>query len=125
MVAKRKKRKSAPRKSRKRRTAHKRPGISMEEERTLYAKEQTLLSKERTILSFMRTGLTLITVGFALIAASEILGLHFNIQPMAAFVIGWSVILIGLFEIVESFRRLRAYRQKMKEVSEELGEENV
>jgi len=125
MVAKRKKRKSAPRKSRKRRTAHKRPGISMEEERTLYAKEQTLLSKERTILSFMRTGLTMITVGFAMIAASQILGSYFSMQPMSILIIGWSVILIGLLEIVESYRRLRAYKSKMKEISEELGDENV
>lgn len=112
-------------KSGKRRTDRKKRKISMEEERTLFAKEQTLLSKERTILSFMRTGLTLITVGFAMIAASQILGSYFNLHPMSTLIIGWSVIFIGLLEIMESYRRLRTYKKKMKEISEELGDENV
>ena len=99
--------------------------MSLEEERTLFVKEQTVLAKERTILSFMRTGLGFITAGFAIIAATAILESVFKINPLTSFLIGWGIVIVGFIEIIESFRRLKVYRQKMREISDELGEENV
>ena len=99
--------------------------MSLEEERTLFVKEQTVLAKERTILSFMRTGLGFITAGFAIIAATAILETMFKINPLTSFVIGWGIVIVGFIEIIESFRRLRVYRQKMQEITEELGDESV
>ena len=99
--------------------------MSLEEERTLFVKEQTILAKERTILSFMRTGLGFITAGFAIIAASAILESIFKINPATSFIIGWGIVIVGFIEIIESFRRLRVYRSKMRQISEELGDENV
>jgi len=99
--------------------------MSLEEERTLFVKEQTILAKERTILSFMRTGLGFITAGFALIAATSILETMFKMNPATSFIIGWGIVIVGFIEIIESFRRLRVYRSKMREISEELGEENI
>ncbi len=99
--------------------------MTLEEERTLFVKEQTVLAKERTILSFMRTGLGFITAGFAIIAATAILEAFFKMSPMTSFVIGWGIVIVGFIEIIESFRRLRVYREKMREISEELGDESV
>ena len=104
---------------------HNKRKISLEEERTLFVKEQTVLAKERTILSFMRTGLGFITAGFAIIAATAILETFFKMHPMTSFIIGWGVVIVGFIEIIESFRRLRVYRRKMREITEELGEENI
>ena len=103
---------------------HKRK-MSLEEERTLFVKEQTILAKERTILSFMRTGLGFITAGFALIAATSILETMFKMNPATSFIIGWGIVIVGFIEIIESFRRLRIYRSKMREITEELGDENI
>jgi len=99
--------------------------MTLEEERTLFVKEQTVLAKERTILSFMRTGLGFITAGFAIIAATAILEVFFKMSPMTSFVIGWGIVIVGFIEIIESFRRLRVYREKMREITEELGDESV
>ncbi|MEM5812534.1 MAG: DUF202 domain-containing protein [Candidatus Aenigmatarchaeota archaeon] len=99
--------------------------LSAEEKRTLLLKEQTILSKERTILSFMRTGLTFVTVGFAMFAAGPWLSQGFNVSPWVSIIIGVSVAFVGFFEIVESFRRLKIYKNKMREITERLGEENV
>jgi uncharacterized membrane protein YidH (DUF202 family) len=99
--------------------------MSLEEERTLFVKEQTVLAKERTILSFMRTGLGFITAGFAIIAATAILETVFKMNPATSFIIGWGVVIVGFIEIIESIRRLRVYRQKMQQIKEELGDEDV
>jgi len=99
--------------------------MSLEQERTLFVKEQTILAKERTILSFMRTGLGFITAGFAIIAATAILETVFKINPLTSFIIGWGIVIVGFLEIIESFRRLKGYRKKMREVTQELGDENV
>lgn len=123
MAAKRSKRASR-KKSRSNRIRKKRK-ISLEEERTLFAKEQTVLAKERTILSFMRTGLGFITAGFAIIAATGILEVFLKMNPMTPFIIGWAIVFVGFFEIIESFRRLRKYKAKMKEITDELGDEEV
>ncbi len=127
MPAKRKRARRAGKKSSKRGLPNKpKPDkLSMEEERTLFMKEQTVLAKERTILSFMRTGLGFITAGFAIIAATAILETFMSVHPMLSFTIGSSIVIVGFIEIVESFRRLRGYRSKMKEITKELGDECV
>ena len=127
MPAKRKSKRPRKRSARPRPKAHVNDShkLSLEEERTLFVKEQTLLSKERTILSFMRTGLGFITAGFAIIAATAILETVFKINPLTSFVIGWGIVIVGFIEIIESFRRLRVYREKMREITEELGDESV
>jgi uncharacterized membrane protein YidH (DUF202 family) len=99
--------------------------LKMEEERTLFLKEQTVLAKERTILSFMRTGLGFITAGFAIIAATGILETFMKVQPAMPFVIGTTLVIVGFLEIIESFRRLRIYRRKMKLITGRLGDDDV
>jgi len=99
--------------------------LSQEEERTLFLKEQTVLAKERTILSFMRTGLGFITAGFAIIAASSIMEAFLKMHPMIPFIIGTALVFVGFLEIIESFRRLRRYKDKMKKITVELGDEEV
>ncbi len=128
MPAKRKRARTARKKSRKRNVQkdinHKHK-ITAEEERTLFLKEQTVLAKERTILSFMRTGLGFITAGFAIIAATAILETFMSVHPMLSFTIGSSIVIVGFLEIAESFRRLRMYRNKMREINKELGDECI
>jgi len=119
-----------PRKSSRKRKRHPRKAIkehklNPEEERTLFLKEQTILAKERTILSFMRTGLGFITAGFAIVAATAILENFFSIHPMVSFIIGWGIVIVGFLEIIESFRRLRRYKEKMKKITVELGDEDI
>jgi uncharacterized membrane protein YidH (DUF202 family) len=125
----RKKRAKRPRKRSGRRKAQgemiRKRKITEDEERTLFVKEQTLLSKERTILSFMRTGLGFITAGFAIIAATSILENFMNVHPMISFTIGSAIVIVGFIEIAESFRRLRVYRNKMREINKELGDECI
>lgn len=88
--------------------------VSLEEERTILAEEQTILSKERTILSYMRTGLTFVVAGIAVN----------NFFPnISTQVVGWILIFVGFFEIVESYRRLMRYKKKMESVKKRLGEE--
>jgi uncharacterized membrane protein YidH (DUF202 family) len=99
--------------------------LKLEEERTLFLKEQTVLAKERTILSFMRTGLGFITAGFAIIAAAGILETFMRVHPAMPFVIGTALVIVGFLEIIESFRRLRIYRQKMKDITGKLGDDDV
>ena len=84
-----------------------------------------MLAKERTILSFMRTGLGFVTAGFAIIAGTAILEDIFKINPITSMVIGSGLVIVGFLEIIESFRRLNAYKNKMKEIKEELGDEDV
>ncbi|HJW97207.1 MAG TPA: DUF202 domain-containing protein [archaeon] len=119
-----------PRKSSRKRKHHPRKHnkehkLSQEEERTLFLKEQTILAKERTILSFMRTGLGFITAGFAIIAATGILQNFFSMHPLTPSIIGWALVGVGFLEIIESFRRLRTYRDKMKKIKVELGDEDI
>ncbi len=99
--------------------------LSSEEERTLFLKEQTLLAKERTILSFMRTGLTSITVGFTVVAIGPILSQSFSVNPSVSFIIGAGVVVVGFVELIESMRRLRIYKGKMKQITARLGDEEV
>jgi len=99
--------------------------LKMEEERTLFLKEQTVLAKERTILSFMRTGLGFVTAGFAIIAATSIMEAVLKMHPAVPTVIGAALVGVGFLEIFESFRRLRAYKRKMKQITFKLGEEDI
>ena len=88
--------------------------INYRKEKILLMREQTILSKERTILSFMRTGLASIGAGIVII----------NIfSSPSSFVIGWALVLTGIVEIFESYRRLRRYQKKMDTISGELGED--
>jgi len=87
--------------------------LSQTENRTFLAMEQTLLSKERTILSFIQTGLAFIGVGIVVINV-------FSGSPLSVFV-GSVLMLIGFVEIVESYRRMRHYQQRMREIRRTLG----
>lgn len=112
--------KKAPRKRQaKRKAAPSRRRISYEEERTILAQEQTILSKERTILSFMRTGLTFIVLGLGIVSVSELVGEAL----IAVQAVGWVIVVIGFAEVFESYRRLRRYQNKMKELEKEVGKD--
>lgn len=89
--------------------------IDYRKERILLMREQTLLSKERTVLSFMRTGLASIGAGIIIINI-------FSTNP-SSLIIGWAIILTGIVEVVESYRRLRTYQKRMDKISRQLGEE--
>jgi len=91
--------------------------VGSEEEQTLLIKEQVVLSKERTILSFMRTALAAIGAGVVLV----------NLFPgnYTIWVMGWALILIGMVEVFESYRRMSHYRKKMEKIKSKLGKEWV
>jgi uncharacterized membrane protein YidH (DUF202 family) len=98
----------------KRKKARKR--ITLSEEQTILSEERTILSKERTVLSFMQTGLAFIAVGLAVV--------NF-LKDVPTQVVGWILILVGLFEIAESIRRLIRYRKKMDKLKRRLGGKSV
>lgn len=85
-------------------------------ERTLFVKEQTLLSKERTVLSFMQTGLAFIAAGTVISNVLEALPYR---------VLGWALIAIGFFEVLESYLKLKRYQRKMSRVKSALGDDYV
>jgi uncharacterized membrane protein YidH (DUF202 family) len=89
--------------------------INYRKEKILLLREQTLLAKERTVLSFMRTGLASIGAGIVIINI-------FSSNP-SSIIIGWAIILTGVVEVVESYRRLRAYQKRMDKINTQLGEE--
>ena len=89
--------------------------VSYAKEKVILAEEQTLLSKERTVLSFMRTGLAFTGAGLVIV----------NVFPenFPSQVVGWALVVIGLIEIAESYRRLNKYKRKMEKVKQELGKD--
>ena len=91
--------------------------VGLREEQMLLVKEQVVLSKERTVLSFMRTGLAAIGAGIVLINVFS--------ESYTTWVVGWALILIGLVEVGESYRRLRYYRKRMNRIKKRLGDEWV
>ncbi len=91
--------------------------IGSKEEQTLLLKEQVLLSKERTILSFMRTALAAIGAGIVLISVFP--GNH------TTWIMGIALILIGMVELFESYRRMSHYRKEMEKIKHTLGKEWV
>ena len=88
--------------------------LNYRKEKLLLMREQTILAKERTVLSFMRTGLASIGAGIVIINI-------FSSDP-TSLVIGWVFILTGSVEIIESYRRLRVYKNKMSRINVQLGE---
>jgi uncharacterized membrane protein YidH (DUF202 family) len=91
--------------------------VGSKEEQTLLLKEQVLLSKERTILSFMRTALAAIGAGIVLISVFP--GNH------TTWVMGVALILIGMVELFESYRRMNHYKREMEKIKGRLGKEWV
>lgn len=91
--------------------------IGLREEQTLLLKEQVVLSKERTILSFIRTALAAIGAGVILI----------NVFPEnhTMWIIGMALILIGMVELFESYRRMKHYKKEMNKIKCMLGREWV
>lgn len=77
----------------------------MRELQIFFAEQQTILSKERTILSFLRTGIAIILAGIAIINFFE------NIRSQ---IIGWALIVLGVYEVLESLRRLHKYQKLMR-----------
>ena len=76
-------------------------------------REQVILSKERTVLSFMRTGLAFIGAGVVI--------LNIFTDNFTSMVVGLALILIGFVEILESYRRLSAYKKKIEKIKRALG----
>lgn len=89
----------------------------LKEQQTLFIKEQVVLSKERTILSFIRTALAAIGAGVVLISVFP--------GNYTVWIMGWALILIGLVELFESYRRMKHYRKEMIKIKERLGDEWV
>ena len=91
--------------------------IGLKEEQALFLKEQVVLSKERTILSFIRTALAAIGAGVILI----------NVFPgnQTIWIMGIALILIGVVELFESYRRMKHYRKEMEKIKKRLGKEWV
>jgi uncharacterized membrane protein YidH (DUF202 family) len=87
--------------------------ISSGEIQVALSKERTILSKERTILSFMQTGLAFIGIGVVIINV-------FGISS-ASQVVGWSLVFIGFVEVLESYRRLHRYQQKIEKIKKDTG----
>ena len=113
----RKKPRKPPHKTSHKKTHKKIHRIGLREEQTLLIKEQVVLSKERTVLSFMRTGLAAMGAGIVLI----------NVFPdnYTTWVVGWALILIGVVEVVESYRRLKHYKDRLNKIKSRLGKEWV
>ncbi len=91
--------------------------IGLKEEQTLLMKEQVVLSKERTILSFMRTALAAIGSGVVLVSVFP--------GNYSVWVVGIALILIGMVELFESYRRMSHYRRQMERIKSRLGNEWV
>lgn len=89
----------------------------LQEEQTLFMKEQVVLSKERTILSFIRTALAAIGAGIVLISVFP--------GNFTIWVLGLALVLIGLVELFESYRRMKHYRKEMINIKKRLGKEWV
>ncbi len=77
----------------------------------LIAKEEVLLSKERTTLSFMRTALTFIGVGIVVASVFK--------DVLLFQALGYVLVVIGIVELVESFRRLRDKQKVMKRIEKQ------
>lgn len=90
--------------------------LALLEEQTVLSEERTILSKERTILAFMQTGIALIGIGLVVI------NLLTNLPSQ---VVGWILILFGFLEIIESYRRLRKYMQRMGQMKKKWGKEVI
>lgn len=90
---------------------------NLQEQQTLFMKEQVVLSKERTILSFIRTALAAIGAGIVLISVFP--------GNLTVWVLGWALVLIGLVELFESYRRMKHYRKEMIRIKKRLGKEWV
>jgi len=73
--------------------------------------KQVVLSKERTILSFMQTGLAFVGVGVVIISV---------LKEILTQIIGYGLLLIGLAEVFESFRRLREKQKEMEKIKRKL-----
>jgi uncharacterized membrane protein YidH (DUF202 family) len=91
--------------------------VGLKEQQTLFIKEQVILSKERTILSFIRTALAAIGAGVVLISVFP--------GNYTIWIMGWALILIGLVELFESYRRMKHYRDEMKDIKKRLGKDWV
>jgi uncharacterized membrane protein HdeD (DUF308 family) len=88
--------------------------LNYRKEKLLLIREQTILAKERTVLSFIRTGLASIGAGIIIINIFS--------SDLSSLVIGWAFILTGVVEIIESYRRLRVYKNMMNKINVQLGE---
>jgi len=86
-------------------------------DQTLLSKERTVLSKERTILSFIQTGVAFIGVGVVII------NVFFN--NLESVIVGTALVLLGFIEVIDSYRRLSRYRQKMDSIKRKLGKNSV
>jgi len=86
-------------------------------DQTLLSKERTVLSKERTILSFIQTGVAFIGVGVVII------NVFFN--NLESVIVGTALILLGFIEVIDSYRRLSRYRQKMDSIKKKLGKNSI
>jgi len=82
-----------------------------EERIEILTEEQVLLAKERTILSFMQTGLAFIGAGVVIISIFN------EILPQ---IVGYGLMIIGVLEVVESFKRLRRKQAEMHALKEKL-----
>lgn len=98
-------------------TKHAKKTIGLKEEQTLFIKEQVVLSKERTILSFIRTALAAIGAGVVLISVFP--------GDYTIWVLSIALILIGMVELFESYRRMKHYRKEMEKIKKRLGKEWV
>lgn len=79
----------------------------------LIAEEEVLLSKERTALSFMRTALTFIGVGIVVASVFK--------DVLLFQVLGYLLVVIGVVELFESFRRLRHKEKYVNKLQRQTG----
>ena len=84
-----------------------------ESKKLLIEEEEVLLSKERTALSFMRTALTFIGVG---IVVANVLKDVIIFQAL-----GYLLVLVGVVELIESFRRLKNKQKTINRLEKRTG----
>lgn len=75
----------------------------------MLTEEQTLLSKQRTALSFMQTGLVFIGVGLTVVK------FFFEVFYQG---VGIILIVIGFYEIANSYKKLGDYNRRLKRVKD-------
>jgi uncharacterized membrane protein YidH (DUF202 family) len=91
--------------------------LLLSQSREILAEEQTVLSRERTIQAFMQTGIAFIGVGLVVINVFK--------ESSGFVVLGGILVLIGLAEILEAFRKLRVQKRIMKRVKSKEREMNL
>ena len=90
----------------KRRIPKKSKHFTLRDQLMMQGSEETILAKQRGILSFMRSGMVFIAIGIIIV--------YLFTQNLLQQAVGWTLIVIGFAEILESYHRMGRYMKGKK-----------